>query len=167
MVIENLVMVGPGCGLGADVDGDGCEFRYFVEKPVVCVGGDVVGCDEIKPWVDHDPCFSGDPVPDPAKPDVFGLDYPGRGPERRRRLRGQPGVDRVHEAAVDVSRGAAQHSEDRHRDEESDERVGEREPCHDTDRAAHHGEGVNPSVRAWTPSATSAADPMCLPTRMR
>ena len=48
---------------------------------------------------------------------------------------------RLHEAAVAVGLGAAQHEQDRDGDEDPDDRVGEREPQQHPDGAGHDGQG--------------------------
>ena len=130
---------------------------------------DAVGLGEAGGGVDVEFGVGVQAVADPAHLHAAHLDDAGFGGQRqfggRRRGAGStPSSNRREHVAY---RGA-QHGQDRHGDEQPDDRVGQREA-----RARHRrrpeatASEVKPSVRACSPSATRAAEPIRRPTRMR
>ena len=107
-------------------------------------------------------------MPGPAHPQIVdGIDA-GHRRDGALSLLDQPGVDAVEEPAADVAAGADQQHHDRGTDQQPDDRIGKRESrARSRALRATTANEVNPSVRAWTPSATKAAEPIRRPTRIR
>ena len=154
--------------IGSGVNGDAGEAVSGVEKIVLRVMCDGVRLAQRGVRVDGDLDLGVQLMSDPADLDRLHPTYAFRMSEVVLDQVDQGGVDGVHEPAVDLARGGAQHAEDGDGDEQPDDGVGpaasraRRRPR----RAARRGE-VKPSVRACSPSATRAAEPIARPTRMR
>ena len=86
------------------------------------------------------PVSARSPVPDPAQLQRFDVVHAGRVAQCCFGGVDQFGVDGVHEPAVDVAGGAAQHDQDGDRDEDADEGVGQREPGQYAEGAGDDGE---------------------------
>ena len=65
------------------------------------------------------------------------------------------------------SAGAPEQDDDRGGDQQAHDRVGQGKPSQTPIAPRTTASEVKPSVRACTPSATSAAEPICRPMRMR
>jgi hypothetical protein len=131
---------------------------------VVC---DSVGIGEAGGGVDVEFGVGVKSVSDPAHLDATHVCDPGFSGQGYFGGVDEFGVYGVHESAEDVADRGAQHGEDGDGDEQADDGVGERESECDTGSAEKHCQRVNPSVRAWSPSATRAAEPIRRPTPMR
>ena len=125
-------------------------------------------CDDAQVAVDDDVGLGAQPVADPAQPDL-----PDAAHARRRRA-GRLGrvdqrrVDGVHQPPVHLAGGILEHDQDRDGDEQADDRVGPAPAERDAAGAERAtAREVKPSVRACRPSATSAAEPILRPVRMR
>ena len=138
----------------------GGEFWDSVGEFVFGVVSDAVSVAEAQPRVDVQFDVRMQAMPDPSHPHTANRAHPGL---RRQRLFSgvdQVGVDSVKEATEYVADCGAQDCQDRHGDDQADDRIGQREAERDTARENSTASEVNPSVRACNPSATSAADPM-------
>lgn len=106
------------------VHGGGGQPRYGVDQGVLGCDGQGVGLDHGEVGVDDDVGLGAQGVADPPHPD---LPDAADAVHRVQRIFGgvdQGGVDGVHQAAVDLAGGIAQHHEDRGGDEQADDRVG-------------------------------------------
>lgn len=136
-------------GAGADVHRRADEIRDGMEEPMVRVGGDRVRGHDVQSAVDDDDDagFGPQSMSDPPEPDLLHVADSVRLAEGRGRGRGEPRVHGVHQPAVDVSGGIAQHEEDCHGDQQADQGVCDREPEHHSEGSEHDGKGGEP-VRA-------------------
>jgi hypothetical protein len=79
----------------------------------------------------------------------------------------KPGIHPVHQAAINVRCRAFQDEDDPNRDHQADHGVGERDSQSHAGGPRITARDVSASVLAWWPSATSAAEPILDPTRIR
>ena len=111
--------------------------------------------------------FHTEPVPEPAHPDGLDIVDTRHGPDGLFRAVDQGRVDAIQQAPVDAASRARQQQEYCGADQQPDDRIGQREsgpyPITPNTTASE----VNPSVLACTPSATSAAERIRRPTRIR
>src|SRR6266542_486145 len=103
---------------------------------------------------------------DPPQAQLVDALHARYGPRHRARPLDQLRIHRVHEPVVDAARRVLQHEHDRNRDQEADDRIGSLEPERNAAPSNTPSE-VSPSVRACKPSATSAAEPIRRPVRIR
>jgi hypothetical protein len=136
-----------------------------VQEVVAGLLGDVVGLADRHVAVHGDVQLGVQLVPDPADPDAVAGEHRGDGPRRARDLLGQRRVDGVHQPPVDVTDRAAQHRQDRDRDQQADHRVGLRPaeghpagPDHDGQAGEPVGAGV-PAVGGQGGRADPGAHP--------
>src|ERR1022692_476613 len=106
--------------------------------------GDLVGLQGGDIRLDHHFAFGPDLVPDPAQPDLSDVQHLGSGSKGPLGLIDQSGIDRVHQAPVDLPRGLAQDGQDRHGDDKPDNRVSPVPAQRDATRAEQHGQGSQP-----------------------
>ncbi len=104
---------------------------------------------------------------DPAPADLPGVQNSRGEMQGLLGLAGEGGVDGVHEAPVDLAGGLAQDGQDGHGDEQSGGWVAQLQPGATPPAPARTAMEVSPSVRACSPSATSAAEPIFRPVRIR
>jgi hypothetical protein len=167
MVGGGLVVIASVVSAGTGVDGGLGEAADVVEEAVVGFFGDGVGVGKAEVAVRDDFGFGSQLVPDPADADaVDGLDAVDRGQDPVHVV-DQLGFNAVHEPPVDVAGGILEDEKNGDGDEQSDDGVGEPPAGGDTEGTDPTAREVRPSVRAWRPSATRAADPIWRPTRMR
>jgi len=100
------------------------QARQRMQQAVLGVDSDPVGLDRAGTGVDDDLAFSAQPVPDPPQPDLAHAEHPRRAAQGLFHLVNQGRVDGIHQPAVDLPDGLAQHREDGHRDHQADHRVG-------------------------------------------
>jgi len=135
---------------------------------VVGGDGDLVTVDDGEGGVDEQELPLGaHAVPDPAQAQRFDAPDSRHGVQAGLRGIEEGGVDGVHEAPPDIGDGPAQHEQDGDGDQDADDRVGEGKPAKTPRAPITTASEVKPSVRACKPSATSAAEPIVRPTRMR
>ena len=152
---------------GAGVDGGDGEPAYLGEEVPFGVVGEVVGGGEAEVGVDDDVGFGAQGVTDPADAQFPDVPDAGGGAQGAFGLVDQGRVDGVHQPGEDLAGRAAEHTEDCDGDDQPDDRVGEGEPEGDPAAPRSTARLVNPSVRACSPSATNAAEPIRRPTVMR
>ena len=137
-----------------------------MEEVVFCTDGDLVGLDGGDVGVGDD-FVLGTEVVDPAQADLPGVQNSRGEMQGLLGLAGEGGVDGVHEAPVDLAGGLAQDGQDGHGDEQSGGWVGQLQPSATPPAPASKAREVSPSVRACSPSASSAAEPILRPARIR
>ena len=140
VVSSGGVVVDAGRGGGVDVNGGVVEAGNAVDQLVMGLVGDGVSFNNVESVVDGQGDLSAHTVPDPAQPDT--LDATDSGHVTYRCFGGvdQVGVDGIHESAVDVLHRASKDGQDRHRDEQADDGVGQREAGYDSDYPEDHGQ---------------------------
>src|ERR1019366_8675108 len=144
VVSTGRVVVDAGQGCGVDVHGCIVKTRDTVDQLVLGLVGDRVGFDDAEGVVDGQRDLGAHPVPDPPQPDAVNAADSANIAYRCLGGVDQVGVHGVHEPAVDVPGRTTQHAKDRHRDEQPDNGVGQREAGHDPDRPKDHGQGGEP-----------------------
>src|SRR5215203_6363440 len=122
------------------MDGDVGELGDLVQHPVLRLVGDVVSGDQVERLVHDDAGVRADPVADPPQPDVLDVQHTGGGADGVLCGRGERRVDRVHQASVDVTSSTAQHDQDGDGDQQTYDRVGQREAEQDAGGPQDHGE---------------------------
>jgi alpha-ribazole phosphatase/probable phosphoglycerate mutase len=148
-----------------DVHGGIGQPGHVVQQPVLCLVCDPVRLGQAEPGVHREAGLGPDAVPDPAQPQVLDVMHTRYRAQARLRRVDQVRVDGVHDPPVDVAGGAAQHDQDRHRDEQPDDRVGQRETGQHADRPRHDGQRGEPvrtgvqAVRDQRGRPDPAADP--------
>ena len=110
------------------VDDGGGQPRDPVQEPMLGLLGHVVAFHHRQRRIDHDLALGPQGVTDPAQPDLAEAEHALGGQQLGLDPVDQLGVDGVHQPPVDLAGGIAQHDQDRGRDEQPDQRVGEREP---------------------------------------
>lgn len=106
-----------------------------MQKSVLRLVGDVVGRNRVESRVDNDARVGGDPVADPTQSHSFDRHDARSGQEYRLSRIRDLGINRIHQAPIDVTDGASQDYEDgqrdqnahegRHRDHQDDEDAGQ------------------------------------------
>jgi len=129
---------------GADVHGGVLELAHVVQEAVVGLHRDGVGRDECDRRVDLDAGLGADAVPYPAQPHLVDLDDARGGHEGGVGSRDERRVHGVHQAAIDLDRGAAQDEENGDGDQDADDGVSQRVTREDAECPAHDGEGGEP-----------------------
>src|SRR5450631_2358369 len=138
VVSGRAVVIDTGQGGRIDVYGRVIEAGDTVDQLVLGLVGDRVSFNHAESIVYGQGDLGVHPVPDPAQTDT--LDAADSWRVTHRCLGGinQIGVDRIHQPGVDVPYRATQDTQDRHRDEQTDNGVGQRETGHNPDRPDHH-----------------------------
>src|SRR5215210_7816750 len=106
--------------------------------------GDFVGAGDVQVRVDQHAGLRPQPVSDPAQAQVLDAPDTGGGVEDVAGGGAQLGVHGVHQAPVHLASGVAQDDQDGDGDEESDDRVGDRESEQGAGGAADDGQRGEP-----------------------
>lgn len=146
------------------MDDGGGEPGKLMEKRVVGILGDVVGLRHAAAVADRDAHFGVEVVADPSDSDLIHPFDPGYGGEDPRDLVDQTRVDGVHESLVDHRRRAAQHCRITAVMARPTTGSASSQPRATPPLPARTAADMRASVRAWRPSATSAAEPIARPT---
>ncbi|CAM5338199.1 hypothetical protein SALBM311S_08110 [Streptomyces alboniger] len=145
----------------------GREPWHRVQQGVLCLHGDGVRLTYRRLAVHDDRHLGAQPVPDPPQPQLahaahpFDLPYCPLGPVDQGR------IDGVQHAPEHLARSVPQDQGDRGGDRQPHDRVGQLPAQRGAPAPNSTARDVNPSVRACSPSATRAAEPMERPTRIR
>ena len=123
------------------MDHGAAELRDLAGQPVLGVVGQPVGVGDADAAVDVEVGLGVQQVAAPAHPHPAHRGHPGGDEQRELRPVEQLRLDGVHQPAVDVPDGGAQHGQDGDGDEQSHDGVGEGEPGGDAARAGEHGQG--------------------------
>ena len=94
-----------------------------MQQVVLGVDGDVMGCDRARPRVDDDFAFGAELVADPPQPNVPDVEHANRAAKGGLGPVDQAGINGIHEPPVNLARRLVQHTQDRHRDDQPDDRV--------------------------------------------
>ena len=139
---------------------------YGVHEPVLGVDGDRVRLDHGRCGVDDDLALGAQPVPDPAQPDRADVEHAVACRAASARPR-RPGPGRRRPSAGGRPRGRRRASTTRMATVMSRPTTGsaQRQPSATPPAPSSTASEVKPSVRACSPSATSAAEPIRRPTR--
>ena len=149
VVSERRVVIGVVQRVG--VHQRGREPGYRVDQRVFGPDRDVVGLDNRAVRIDTDLALGPERVADPAQPHLADVQHAGSGAQDRLDLLGQGRVHAVHEPAADLAGRLPSHRQDRHGDEQADDRVGpgpaDRHPAR-TDEHGQRGIPVGAGVQA-------------------
>ena len=149
MIDGRLMRIGVGVVTGIHVDDDVGDLLNVVEDRVPDRLGDGMALERRQIAINGDVSRGLDPMADPTKSGAADLDDTRLGRRPFNRV-GQGRVDGVHEPAKDLDRRAFEDPQDRHRDQESDDRVGlGGEPRKIPSAPNTTASEVRPSVRAW------------------
>jgi hypothetical protein len=136
--------VGVGGHVGVGVDQRAGQPRDGVQEIVLGVHRDLVRRRGGEAGPDDDLAFGPQLMADPAQPDLAGAEHPVGRPQGALGLVDEGGVDRVHQPPVDLAGRLAQHRQDRHGDEQADDRVGPVPADRDAARPEEHGQRGQP-----------------------
>ena len=154
-------------GLWVGVHQRGGQPRQRVQQVVLGVDRDLMGLDRAGTGIDDHLAFGAQMVPDPAQPDLADIEHSRRRTQRLLHLIDQGRINGVHQPPVDLAGRLPEHGQDRHRDQQADDRVGPVPPeCH-TGHSEQDRQRREPIGAGMQPSATSAAEPILRPTRIR
>lgn len=104
------------------------ELRYGVQQGVFGLDGDPVRLSHTRLAVHHDRHLGAQPVPDPAQPQLTHPAHTGDLPQGPFGRVDQLRVHGVHHTPEHLAGGVAQHQQDRGRDRQAHQRVGELPP---------------------------------------
>lgn len=138
------MVIGVALRLRVGMDQRGGQARHRVQQAVLGVNRDLVCLDGAGTWADDDLAFGPQLMADPPQPDLADAQHSLGAAQRLFHLVHQGGVDGVYQPPVDLPRGLAQHRQDRHRDEQSDDRVGPIPAHRHTAHAEQHRQGGEP-----------------------
>jgi hypothetical protein len=95
-----------------------------MQQVVLGVDRDLVCLDRAGTGVDDDLAFGTQMVPDPPQPDLANPQHSRRRAQGLLHLVDQGGVDSVHQPPANLPRRLPEHGQDRHRDQQANDRVG-------------------------------------------
>jgi hypothetical protein len=116
------------------------EPGHRVDQRVFGPDRDVVRLDYRAVRIDTDLALGPECVADPAQPHLADVQHAGSGAQDRLDLLGHGRVDAVHEPAADLADGLPPDRQDRHRDEQADDRVGPGPADRHPARSDEHGQ---------------------------
>ena len=164
---QHCMVIGAGGGLRIGVHKRRGQPRNGVQQIVLGVDSHLVRLDGACRGIDNHLALSAKLMADPSQPYLADVQDSARSPERLLGLVDKLGVHSVHQATVDLPCSLPQHSEDGHVMSSPTAGSAQSHPAATPATPRRTASDVNPSVRACSPSATSAAEPILRPTRMR
>src|SRR5215472_16104489 len=152
---------------GTEVDGCGGQSRYVCQQVIFGVVGEVMGGGDGELWIHLHVGLSAQRVADPSDAQFSNVFDAVHRADRVAGLVNELGFDGIHQAAP--TRRMAERRTPRIATVISRPTTGSAHahPSATPPAPTSTAREVNPSVRACSPSATSAAEPMRRPTRMR
>ena len=156
------------CGLSrVRVHNHAGQFRDCMDEVVFRGMGEIVGACERGVAVDVEVSIGMDLVTDPTHPDPADRHNSGNRLQAGFGRLNKVGIDGVHQPPQDLADRGPQHEDDGHSDQQADDGSASCNPAATPGAPNSTANEVRPSIRACWPSATSAADPIRLPTRIR